>query len=352
MVAKGIEKANDPEHVRTIGYLRRVGVSKEYRGERMKRRAETIVLVLIIAALTAYLVLKKTEKTHYRLPELPRIDREDITRITIRKGGSELSLKRDGDCWRILPEGYPVDGAAIDHMLETIGGLRLTAMASASENYAIYDLQEGERVQVNAFKGDDLLMSIGIGKAAPSHRHTFVKLTDDSRVYHAEKNLRNYFDKEASALRDKQVLKVDEEVSEIILTAGKKSLHILWGTAPVEANPDQEQAEVKEENAEEGVLHWETLEGKPVQEKEIDSLVKTLSNLKCDGYLTDKKGELGDPTFSVSLRGSKNYEFSLYGERDGKTAATSSENDDPFLISDWKAKRIRKELDHLVVAED
>jgi hypothetical protein len=351
MAAKGVEKTNDPKHVRTIRYQGRVGVSKENRGERMKRKAETIVLVLIIAALTAYLVLRKKEKTHYLLPELPRIDREEITRITIRKSGSELTLKRDGDRWRILPEGYPVDGAAMDRMLKTIGDFRLTAMASASENYAVYDLQEGERLQVTAFKGEDHLLSIGIGKAAPSHRHTFVKLADDSRVYHAEKNLRITFDKEAPALRDKQVMKIDEEVSEIILTAGKKSLHILRVTDGVVEGSEQEQAEVTEEKAGEGAPRWETREGKPVQEKEIDSLVNTLSNLKCDGYLEDKKSDLGDPTFSVSLKGNKNYEFSLYGERDGKTVATSSENEDPFLIADWNAKRIKKELDQLVVTE-
>ena len=214
----------------------------------MKRKAETIVLVLVIAALTAYLVMKKTEKTHYRLPELPGIEKEDITRFTIRKGDSEVTLKRDGDRWRILPEGYPVDGAAMDRMLDTIAGLRLTAMASTSENYAVYDLQEGEGVQVTAFKGEDLLLSIVIGKAAPSHRHTFVKLADDSRVYHAEKNLRNSFDKETSDLRDKQVMKIDEEISEIILTAGKKSLHILRAAVREGVDPDQAQAEVKEEN--------------------------------------------------------------------------------------------------------
>jgi hypothetical protein len=327
-------------------------MSKEHRGERMKRKAETTVLVLIIAALTAYLVLKKKETTHYRLPELPRIEKEDITRITIRKGGSEFTLKRVGDRWRILPEGYPVDEVAMDRMLETICGLRLTAMASASENYAVYDLQEGERVQVTAFKGEDLLLSLGIGKAAPSHRHTFVKLMDDSRVYHAEKNLRNAFDKEASGLRDKQVMKIDEEVSEIILTAGKKNLHILRATVREGMDPDQAQAEVEEKDTGEGAPHWETLEGKPVQEKEIDGLVKTLSNLKCDGYLEEKKSDLGDPTFSVSLKGNKNYEFSLYGERDGKSVATSSENDDPFLIADWNAKKIRKELDTLVETGD
>jgi hypothetical protein len=207
-------------------------------------------------------------------------------------------------------------------------------------------------VQVTAFQGEDLLLSVDIGKAAPSHRHTFVKLADDSRVYHAEKNLRNSFDKEASDLRDKQVMKIDEEVSEIILTAGKKSLHILRAAVREGVDPDQAQAEVKEENVGEGALHWETIEGKPVQEKEIDSLIKTLATLKCDGYLLDKKGDLGDPTFSVSLKGNKNYEFSLYGEREGKAVAASSENDDPFLIADWNAKRIRKALDALVETGD
>jgi len=318
----------------------------------MKRKAETIVLVLIIAALTAYLVLKKKEKTHYSLPELPRIEKEDITRITIRKGGLEFDLKREGDRWRILPEGYPVDGVAMDRMLETIAGLRLTAMASASENYAVYELQEDERVELTVFKGEDLLLRMGIGKTAPSHRHTFVKLAGDSRVYHAEKNLRSPFYKEASALRDKQVMKIDEEVSEIILTAGKKNLHVLRATGHVEEDPGQVQAEVKDEVTGEGAGRWETLDGKPVQEKEIDNLVKTLSNLKCDGYLEDKTEDLGDPAFSVSLKGSKNYEFSLYDERDGKTVATSSENEDPFLVADWKAKRIRKDLDALVVTGD
>jgi hypothetical protein len=318
----------------------------------MKRKAETIVLVLIIAALTAYLVLKKKEETHYRLPELPKIDKEEITGVAIRKGGSEITLKRDGDRWRILPEGYPVDGATMDRMLETIAGLRLTAMASASENYAVYDLQQGECVQVTAFKGEEILLSIGLGKAAPSHRHTFVKLTDDGRVYHAEKNLRSAFDKEPSALRDKQVMKIDEEVSEIILTAGKKSLHILRATASGEGVPDQAQAEVKAEDPGEGALHWETLEGNPVQEKEVDDLVKTMSNLKCDRYLEEEKTDLGEPTFSVSLKGTRNYEFSLYGERDGKAVATSSENEDPFLIANWNAKRIRKDLDELVEIKD
>lgn len=318
----------------------------------MERKTETVVLILIIAALTAYLVLKKKEKTHYRLPELPGFAKEDVTRLTIRKGGLEIVLKRDGDRWRILPEGYPVDETAMDRMLDTIVNLRLTAVASSSENYAVYDLQEGERLDVSAFKGKDLLLSISIGKTAPSHRHTFVKLAQDSRVYHAEKNFRSYFDKEAGVLRDKQVLKIDEEISEVILTADGKDLHIVKTAAREAGDGNPEKGDAGEEQAGEDTLKWGTPDGKRVQEKEIDGLVKTVSNLKCESFLKEKKSDLGDPSFEVSLKGTGNYELALYGEREGKTVAASSQNDDPFLIPDWKAKRIRKDLDELVEKSD
>jgi hypothetical protein len=75
-------------------------------------------------------------------------------------------LQSEGDDWRILPEGYPADKQAVDRMLDTISGLRLTALASSSKNYTVYDLDEAKRLQVTASKGDDLLLSVGVGKAA------------------------------------------------------------------------------------------------------------------------------------------------------------------------------------------
>jgi hypothetical protein len=319
----------------------------------MKRKIEAILLGLVIAALTAYLLFSREDGTHYSLPELPRIDKGQITRITIRKGGSGLELKRDAEGWRILPEGYPADERAVDRMLETLSGLRLTAMASTSENDSLFDLDEASCVQVAAFRGDDRLVEIRIGKAAPTYRHTFVKLLDDSRVYHAEKNFRSDFDKDVSSLRDKQVLRIDEEVSEIILTAaGGKPLHILRTAAPTDVDPTADNGTAEAEGSAPGAARWETIEGMPLEEKEVDNLVKTLSNLQCDGYLEEGKADLGAPTFSASLKGSKNYELSLYGQKDGKTIATSSESEYPFLIADWKATRIKKNPEGLLKKKD
>lgn len=313
----------------------------------MKRKKESILLVLILAGLTAYLVFQQTERIHYSLPELPWIDKQDVSRITIRKGDVEFSLEREGDRWRILPEGYTADRSAVDRMLETLEGLRLTAMASATDNYPLYDLDVGRRVEVAAFKGDDLLVSLGVGKAAPSQRHTFVKLAGHTGIYHAEKNFRSVFDKDLPALRDKQVLRIDEEVSEILLTSGERSLHILWAPASEEVGQDPQ-----EEALLQGTGRWETLEGKPVKGREVDALVRTLSHMSCEAYMDGEKESLGEPSFSVLLKGSKDYVFSLYETLDNKVVATSSESAHPFLIPDWRANSIRKDLNDLLEEKD
>ena len=310
----------------------------------MKRKKETFVLLLIIAALSLYLFYRKEDKTHYQLPELTGIDTGEITRLTIQKGDLEHTLQQENDQWVILPQGYPADTAPIEKMLEMIEGLSLTALASEAGNDSIFDLDEAQRIRVAVFKGDDLLREVDIGKTAPSQRHTFVKLKDDKRIYHAEENFRNPFDKDLQALRDKQVMKIDQEVSEVLLESGDNSLLILRAAEPV-----PEPVEVEEGQSAPETLTWQTDEGKNVKEKEIDSLVKTLSNLKCDGYVEEKnKEDYMKPSFKVTLKGLQDHTLELYEKQDGKFVCISSENDYPFLIPEWKAKKIQLDLDTLI----
>ena len=94
---------------------------------------------------------------------------------------------------------------------------------------------------------------------------------------------------------------------------------------------------------------WQTREGQRVKEKEIDGLVNSLSNLSCDSFIEGKtKKDLATPTFKVSLKGTTNYELSLYDEQDKKTVATSSQSDYPFLLPEWRVKKIKMELKSLI----
>ena len=318
----------------------------------MQAKREYIILILVIAALSLYLFMKKADKTHYSLPELSPLAQEEITRLTINKKDSQLLLEQENDRWLIHPQKYPADSAMITKMLETLADLTLTAMVSESENYLIFDLDEENRISVEAFQGENLARRLDIGKAAPSNRHTFVKLADDSRVYHAAESFRDRFDKEISALRDKQVMKIEDQeaVSELILMSEKDSIHILRATIPPAVDLNQEGDEQGEEAPPaEPPAKWQTAEGEAVKEEPIDTLITTLSDLKCDQYVEDgKKEDYTEPTLTVSLKGVQDYEFSLYQKEDNKYPATSSGNEYPFLIPEWRAKKINLEISELV----
>jgi hypothetical protein len=66
-------------------------------------------------------------------------------------------------------------------MLDTLGGLTLTALVSESKNYALYELDDAQKANVKAWQGDQLKRDVDVGKAAPSFRHTFVRLAGDDR---------------------------------------------------------------------------------------------------------------------------------------------------------------------------
>ncbi len=319
----------------------------------MKVKKEYVVLVFLIAALSIYIALKKTDRRQYTLPEMPAVETREISRVEIRRGeGTDVSLVRDGDRWVIRPVDYPAETSQIEGMLDLLGELTVTAVASEAGNDPIYELDPERRIDVEAFDGDRTVRRVFIGKAAPTGRHTFVKLEGDDRIYHARENLRTRFDKDADKLRDKQVMKIDEDINELFLAEGGKHLLIVKNVTSGEA----EQGGVSSEQSPPGAANredvWLTEDGKPVKKQEVEALVRTLANLKCAGYPPDRTREdLGPPAFTVTLKGAGDYEFSLYGKEDGKYLATSSQSGYVFLIPEWQAKKVRLDLEKILESE-
>ncbi len=308
---------------------------------------EIAILFFIIAVLVYYIYSEKSEKTHYELPEIEEITKGDITKIQIRKDGSDISIIREGGTWMAGEKKYRADSAVVENMLQGISGISLTALASESKNYALYELDEKKRIEVEAYKDGSLLHKIIIGKPASSYRHTFVMLNDDHRVYHAGGNIRNDFDKTLSDLRDRTVMKINEEISQIILTSGTKEMTIVRAAAPVSVDVNGKDAGEPDEG--DAGPKWTTAGGQAVMEKEVDDLIKTLSDFKCDEFMEDEtKDVLTSPLFTVTLQGMKTYAVSVFEKKEDRYPAVSSESDYPFLISEGKAKKIMKDLDSLV----
>lgn len=318
----------------------------------MKVKKEYSVLAIIIVALVLYLVLRQQERTHYRLPKLPRVAGTEISKIEIRKADTSIVLSKKDNTWYIDPKGYSAESRKIRDMLTTIETLTLTVLVSESKNYSRYDLGNDNKITVRAWTGDTLRREFEVGKIAPSFRHTFVKIAGDDRVYHARDNFRGKFDQTAEDLWDKTVLSFERtEIGGIQITTGERSILLSRTEVPLEISTDQE-PEVESPPHSKREILWESPDGKKGDQPTINRLLATLSNLRCEKYLEGrKKEEFANPIYTFTLKGAQDYSLSIF-PKSAKEAkgypAISSQSIFPFLLTDRQAEGIMKNPEEML----
>lgn len=311
----------------------------------MKSKKELLILSVIIAALAAYLFFHKTDRTHYELPVLAPLSDADITAIKITRGTELIELVLKNDEWRIAPENYPADAKKIKSMIDVIKNLTVTALVSETESYGRYELDDENRVQVAAMGQEKILRAFDVGKAAPSNRHTFIKLPDDARVYHARDNFRSRFDLSKDDLRDKTVLKVDRsQIHQVEITDKDGNSVFAMKQAPVkvEVAPEsapQEETQTPTETAPPELV-WQDADGNPIKDADVTTLFNNIADLKCQSYITDKsKSDFTDPVYTLTLTGTTTHTLSIFeklSEDEDTYPAISSENDYPFMLPGYK----------------
>jgi hypothetical protein len=319
----------------------------------MRVKKEYIFIVAIILALALYLLLRKTDRTHYQLPKIPQLSKPEISQVEISKGGTSIVLnrkdKKDKN-WTISPHAYPADEDKVIKMLDIIGQLTLTALVSESKNYTPYDLDDEKMITVKAWARNTLRREFDIGKTAPSYRHTFVRLRGNHRVYHARGNFRQSFDHTLDNLRDKTVLSFEKtEIQEIHIRKEGISLVLCLKEVSMEEtssrSPEaQNQLPLKTE--------WQTPDGKRANGSKVNRLLTTLSRLRCERYVDEhKKEDFTDPMYTIQLKGMQDYGLSIFEKIDTGTEsypATSSKNAYPFLLTEQKSENIMIDPDEML----
>jgi hypothetical protein len=312
----------------------------------MNGKKEYLILLVLIVGLSLYLVLHKRDKSHYRLPELPKIAKKEISKVEISQENTSIVLKKQDNRWHIMPQGYPADTSKVANMLDVIEELSLTALVSETKNYERYDLDKDNKVMVKVWSGDTLRREFQIGKAATTFQHTFVKLSDDHRVYQARGNFRAEFDQSVDKLRDKTVFAFDErDIQEIHLSKGEESIVFARKKISDETTSSvEEKARSSQGTAEEAT--WLSKEGKKGDASQLNRILASLSQLRCEKYLEEsKKEDLSDPLYVIELKGIQEYTLSLFAKIDESSniyPATASTSDYPFLLPSWQVKDIMK----------
>ncbi|MBI5417182.1 DUF4340 domain-containing protein [Candidatus Poribacteria bacterium] len=316
----------------------------------MKVKIEYVMLVIIIAVLSAFLFFRsKNNNTNYELPQIPKIVEKDISKIILHNAGNDILLVKENDKWFVNNEKFNANKDFVGSMIKEITGLNLTALVSESKNYTMYDLDESKKINVEALSGDKSLLKIDIGKTASSYRHTLVRLDKDDKVYQANGNFRNTFEKKVSDLRDKVVMHFEENATDIVLNDSKKEIKISKKAPVINASDTTKQ---KNLNSATAPAEWETDKKEKVKTNEIEAIINSVKNLTCENFVENKtKKDFEKFIYKVEVKGNKMYSIAFVEKTDDKYIAISSENDYPFYLPEWSAKNIMKELDNIVDRE-
>jgi len=303
----------------------------------MKIKKEYIILAVVIIALTVYLVMRSSDRTQYRLPDVPQAAAKDISRLQITRGQTTIVINKKDDKWYIAPDEFPADANKVKDMLNAVEKLTLTALVSESKNYNLYDLNEDKKLNVKAWQGEDLKRDVDLGKTASSFRHTFVRPAGDERVFHARGNFKNNFDFSVDDLRDKLVLALNPaDIKLIQVIKDQQTLTISKSQAPVVV--DNTEAEKKSDpgpGAKKSA--WQAADGRPVEETAVNQLLNAVSDLRCEKFIIDRqKEDFTSPLFTLQLKGGQEYSLTIFAktaEKDTDFPAVSSGSNYPFLLS-------------------
>lgn len=314
-----------------------------------------MILGGIIVLLLAVLFFQSKDKMHYEIPKLDVISPDQITRIDIVKKDETIQLEKKAGSWNISPQQYPTDSGVIDSVVKTVTGLNLTDMASETQNYAMYGLDQKSSIGIRVYKDADVVRSFNIGNGASTNSHTYVRIEQDPKVYLASGNFRRDFEKKVDDFRDKVVMKFDKnEIQEITVSKGEETFH-----AVKKVQAPEEPAEKKEDDAStspEEVVEWIMDDGQAANKNQLDSILNQLQSISCANYIEGQsKEDLVKPIYRIQLKGAKDYSITIFdqtGEDEKKYPAVSSENNYPFMFSSYSGENIMKKIEDLKKEED
>ncbi len=309
-------------------------------------KKEYLILVVLIFALSAYLVFKKDNQQNYTLPEPVKIEKGEIDRLIITRKKTPIELTKEADTWEVsdkkLDKKYAADMTAVNKLLDVTRNLNVSGLISESRDISRYELDDAHFIEVKAFKGENLLLSFKIGKAAPSGNHTFIMLTGDTRIYQADQNFKNDFNTSVETLRDKQVLTFKENaIKQITLKKDgiSKNLTAVPPKDETEKNP----------------VSWQFEDGSSPDKEALSNLLSSLSFLTCERFfdsLSRENLEKNPPLLKIILENKPPIVLNLFDRNNGDTlVGTSSMSPYPFVLESYKGKDILSYADKLVKKE-
>ena len=318
-------------------------------------KKEYFILAALIALLSAYLFMNRENTGNYALPNLPSLEVSEITGIDIETDQTRISLIKEDNTWYAGDEKYRVDTKKVDEIIEVVKDLELTALVSEKEDYARYELDNENKISVRVKAGTEQVRAFDIGKAAPTYRHTFVRLNNAKEVYHAKKSFRSDFDVSLDDLRNKSVFSFDTDDIKIVSLERKGIKRTFFidkdqekETDTQDKGKDQSQ-DPQSSDAADPSRAWSAEDGKAFESADLKEMVSILKDMRCDRYAYSRSKAAYAAAIPLCRITVDDHTFSVYekNEKDHYLAG-SSQADDLFFLDRFNGNQLITKTDSLL----
>ena len=302
-------------------------------------KKEYLILIVLILILGAYLLFHKDNKDNTILPEIARIDIAKITGLIIDKKQGSIEFTKKEKKWVLTDKEYLADSSSVENMLDTLKTIKLSTLVSQKGDLKRYELDDEKYIRVKVLDGAKTIFEFTMGKTAPTFNHTFVMLTDNKDIYHANGSFRSYFDKTMDDFRDKKVLNFKKEsIKQFTVEKAGLSRTLI-------------SKETKKEDKE-ALLTWSSEDGTSADKEVISSLLSSVSFLECEKYLdSSTKNDLKKetPLCKIHLENGSNIELMLFEiDKQDNLMGISSMNGYVFELSQFNGKEIISNIEKLL----
>jgi len=197
----------------------------------MQRFVSTAALVLVLAGLGGYIYYldHQSPEAAEGAKEKPfaSVKADDIEEVQIQASNDTTRLKKSGGTWSIVePVQAEADAGEISSITSNLSSFEVSRVVDEKPS----DLKgfglEPARMDVRfKIKGQGTERRVLLGDKTPTGGDLYAKLPDSPRVFLVPSYLEAAFNKNAFALRDKAVLKVDRQKADgLELVAGTTQL--------------------------------------------------------------------------------------------------------------------------------
>lgn len=279
----------------------------------MKIKKEYIIAAVIIAASVLYLLLRDDSKVNYEIPVLGEVDKEAVIAVEFTGEEGSVSLRKEGETWKISPQGYRASASEVNRLLTELSALSIADLISPREDYGRYELDDDKAVYVTMSTIEGTAREFYTGKISSTSIYTYVRLKDRKGVYSVRGNLQSLLSFSMDKWRDRQVLNFNPDEAAALQLVKSAETVLLTKTAVTETPGWSRDGEAMEDPT------------------AMDNHMKTLGMLNTIGYIDDEIDGEAQAVVTITTA-SGVHTLSIFDKQEKGYAATSSYVDGTFLI--------------------